>query len=366
MTRQKRRIVLLSGFALSLMLGGLGITGYHYFGQSQPVDPGKTSPVEVESQDIDSIKFAAPVIIKDSQGHYVTTVSYTLNPENADLYGFNEAFFWNMDASDVQDSTWDGTQTISDYVTYQINYEAKNVTFTNLQPFGRELKFTITSKADMTKSGYVKLNYVRRLLTDPVYSCPSAIENVKSLQVTYTDAVFSVGSKGNRTTARPTLAVTYEDNGGAGRSLASLVDDITQIGNSYSYITYAYYNNGAETNDFAAVKAAMVQQVSDYIASLISSQGDSTVPTFDQDHLRSLLTYRYVSYYSYKNNWVDYTQIYYDFIRAYQANATEALKTGFYASATYEGREDLHQHLDLSITPDGVTGLGFDESTIDF
>jgi hypothetical protein len=119
------------------------------------------------------------------------------------------------------------------------------------------------------------------------------------------------------------LAVTYENNAGAGRSLASLVDDITQIGNSYSYITYAYYNNGAETNDFAAVKAAMVQQVSDYIASLISSQGDSTVPTFDQDHLRSLLTYRYVSYYSYKNNWVDYTQIYYDFIRAYQANATD-------------------------------------------
>jgi hypothetical protein len=280
--------------------------------------------VEVESQDIDSIKFAAPVIIKDSQGHYVTTVSYTLNPENADLYGFNEAFFWNMDAGDVQDSTWDGTQTISDYVTYQINYEAKNVTFTNLQPFGRELKFTITSKADMTKSGYVKLNYVRRLLTDPVYSCPSAIENTSRASRSPTPMPSSPSApKATGRTARPTLAVTYEDNGGAGRSLASLVDDITQIGNSYSYITYAYYNNGAETNDFAAVKAAMVQQVSDYIASLISSQGDSTVPTFDQDHLRSLLTYRYVSYYSYKNNWVDYTQIYYDFIRAYQANATE-------------------------------------------
>lgn len=370
MTKRRKLTAVCGALCLLCSAGGLsylGIQDPRNLDSTPIVDDGD---VAIGGESINSIRFVNNNVTKDANGNNIIKVKYELVPYDSDDHSFVPTIYWNNAAKDVENNTWDGSQTIKDYIDYSIDYTNRIITFTNYKPFGRQIYFSITSATDSSVNARMTIDYVRKLIKHPTFTTTyTSYTEGNPLSVDYTDATFSVGSKGSKATEEPEVSIEYRKSSTPAiqMSFDSLISTPTDFGTQkYGYFKYKYYKDGAEVliSEATSVRKIMVEKAETYLTSLASHKNSATKPVFEREKLKDILGYEYAAYYSYKQNWETNLSVYSKFITKY----TEAYSkgNGFNLIAKYDGVEDFAQLLSLNEKSGSPSGLGFDDSAIEF
>lgn len=361
MTKRNKITIVLSTLLCGLILtSGLAVMtkGFQDFNPDHFFTNIEDSDEELLVEELHNIRFRT---VKESQlpdGSIQKQVSFTIQPSNADYNDLNPAIAWNKTYStDFESENWYEGKNISDYVTYDFNGANKQVTFTCSQPFGTEIIFSLSSKADPTIKADLKINYTRKVIQEA--SASLAVDGFtpnESMKITTAEPVYSIGSKGERA---PNYNFDYniEYVSASGYSYDDLFKGIQTTG-IYSQ-NYKY--QGEDYVDSAKLLQDMKDSVNEYLVSL-PSLTESNV--FKTDTFRDLLTYQYASHYTYKVEYSESTANFTSFVSNYKEAITN--NAGYKLTVNFGEEEVYGKLLNLNVSLNNITNINFNEGEIDF
>ncbi|MGN1243059.1 MAG: hypothetical protein ACI4TN_02365, partial [Candidatus Enterosoma sp.] len=128
------------------------------------------SAVPKEKPDSSMVDFSGMEGIKilkattNSDGTIV--VKYSLEPNEIESVDFVTGLRWQEEASNnYETSTWHEGKNPEEYMSYTIDQSKKQVTFRCLNPFGRQMVFSMQSPFDSSIRAELKIDYTRKRLT---------------------------------------------------------------------------------------------------------------------------------------------------------------------------------------------------------
>lgn len=313
------------------------------------------NPGELNVKEVENIHILSST--KSSDGNTIT-VKYTLKPSSITYVNFNTSLTWSEREDEAYESaTWHNGKLTTDYISTAIDQNNKSITFTCLQPFGREMIFTISSPSNSKIQSRMSLNYTRREIEAPkaAITADGFVENEK-LIIEKTLPVFSVGSIGDRPQDEFRIEKNFLEQSSYSFDSLFRQPDISGI-----YSTSFKYQGKDYTNP-ELLRMAIRDHVKEYFYSLITF--DNPV-IFTSRDFEEAFTYEYAAYsMAGKTVYLKNSTIKNDFLtkyeKAYDNNA------GFQVSIYYASRKVLTKRLNITLSADSLTDINLEDSSIVF
>ena len=319
------------------------------------------SAVPKEKPDSSMVDFSGMEGIKilkattNSDGTIV--VKYSLEPNEIESVDFVTGLRWQEEASNnYETSTWHEGKNPEEYMSYTIDQNNKQVTFRCLNPFGRQMVFSMQSPFDSSIRAELKIDYTRKRLTAPSYTTTvDAFQDQEAIVFNKILPTYSIGSKGDRPDASLfSLSSKYYEVGS--NTYDSLFGQVITEG----LYTQTWKYKGVRYTDKSLLRTEMKNTVLAYLNSLFSL---TNPVTFKVAEFRELFTYEYSAYYTYQENFLS-SSLYKTFLTRYKSAYEN--HAGMQATIKYGNDVISYKIFDFNVDTSFLTSIGFDDALISF
>ncbi len=286
------------------------------------------------------------------------SVQYTLKPSTINYVNFNTSLMWSSRTSDEFESeTWHNDKNTEDYVTFDVDQSTKTINFHCQQAFGHEMVFTLSSPKNSAIRSSMTLNYTRRELSSATATIADDgfIEN-KALSIDCVLPVYSVGSVGEKPTDKFTLEKNYYES--SGRKF----EDLFSTPSTEGLYATRYKFKGSEYTNPDTLKAAIKQNVSEYMLSLLDLKNPVT---FTSKDLEEAFTYEYAAYsMGGKIVYLKNSSLMTSFLTKYEEYYAKG--NAFQVTVKYDTKTVLTKKLSITLSADSLTGIEIGDGGITF
>ena len=149
-----------------------------------------------QNKQIISFSKEKEVNIDDKAKQIILSFFIPIEEENISYKG---SLSWKKEnSSEYESPSWEKDKNEYDYVSFIINKERREVTINLLQPFGRTILFTLTSR-DQSLEGSYPLDYKRELISKgSAYFKDNLLKDKGNIPLEIIEPIYSLGSVGKR------------------------------------------------------------------------------------------------------------------------------------------------------------------------
>lgn len=311
------------------------------------------SPILVEG--IDNIEIRKSTVSNDGN---TVVVDYTIKPTAISYVNFNTELTWQSENNALFESAdWHDGKNTEDYIDYTINQTDRKITFNCLNPFGRQMVFSMSSPYNSNVKASLTIDYKRRQVegADAVFSSTS-LKDDTALSIEKVMPVYSIGSIGERPQDDFSLDVAYVE--GIKTTFSSLIDEISTAG----IYTQTFIYEDTTYTDTSLLRNAIMNRTKEYLFSLFSLDSPKT---FKLSELESKLSYKYAAYsMAGKTVYLTNSSLYRYFLTKYKTNydSGNALKL----TVKYGLLKVKESLIDIEVNDTELTDIEIDDSGIVF